>query len=1102
MIKNDSKKQDDNGLPSFPPIETYIDNQKKLLNLEHDTELVQHKQLLSTLSLSELESMGLCISKLVVSTIKTGLFGKLLLTLAAKNYNKKELESNPSLLERMNDKFSHHKFTPGDTIGLFEMSMDNAGVLPNLTQKPSIEGVLYQLKQHKIIIAINNNLEDENDNIDNKCYALILMTNEVTYKRYLNALDNLNKMNNDRGLQQMKHSSFLLNVLFGNEKPDNTNPYGKKIDRANEIKYKDTSINIEQKAAVNDCTKCESIYLIHGPPGTGKTKTLCEFIYQSVLKKMRILACAASNIAVDNMVERLLARGVKCCRIGHPARLLPTIINSSLDSMVYKDDHAKDLRDSKREIKNILTKITKAKDRQTKLELKRQFYSMKKELKSLERSAVMSTLNNAEVILATNSGAADKTLQKFIESLPGKAFDIVVIDECAQALEVSCLIPLMHGKKAVLAGDHQQLPPTIKSKEAEEQGLNITLFDRLMKAYGDSNSQLLRVQYRMNKLIMNWSSKEVYNNKLIADQSVAEHTLADLHEEKEIDAIKNLQEIEESKDNDSVPVIMLMDTAGCNMGENVEEGLRDRQSKFNIGEADLVLMLIKEIKLLYGNKIKNEDIGVITPYNAQVELIRKLLEKENMFNNVIESKEINIKNDKGVKVNDNIRKIEVSTVDGFQGREKEIIIISMVRSNIKKNVGFLGDYRRMNVAVTRAKRYVGLICDSETVKQDAFLKKLVEYFEANGDVRSASEFMGNKDVRFNIGSTGKDVVINDKIGVKDNQIKENKVSNKNENVNINNAKNKKKKKKKNDIKDEIEDLKTKTVDIKESNSKQGDNINKLEIAQEEILNSYYELIQEFIEEEEELIFELPSNLNSYERMKIHEFADSKKLMHESIGTGNERHIILQKMKKKIIANPSPALSKSEVQQQPKIEINAIKKENTQVKLENNQPKIEKSDMIKADGKIEQLHQVQGNNNKAVGPNTKDQKKKDKDKNKKEEEELDDDAFLNALITQNSKCHFSSNCTGNIQLLGIICKYCEYKFCTKHALAETHGCGDKAKEDARTKFKNEFNMTYNYNADIIKPLRKDDEEILRKKLAQKIDKNITNRGVKQQKKKGK
>ena len=283
-----------------------------------------------------------------------------------------------------------------------------------------------------------------------------------------------------------------------------------------------------------------------------------------------------------------------------------------------------------------------------------------------------------------------------------ESFDLVIVDEAAQATECATWSALMKGRRAVLCGDHLQLPPTVISDEAEKKGLGVPLFERLHKRFGKNIAQMLTVQYRMNESIMKWSSDEFYKSKLVAHESVADHTLSQLKHVEE--ATNNGDNLGEDDDMDlGECVLHMVDTTGLEMFERQDE---ENLSYSNDGESEAV---VKHIRDLLDLGLREEDIGVITPYSAQVSLLKQLC------------------------TNENLKEVEVSTVDGFQGREKEAIILSTVRSNESSTVGFLADPRRMNVAVTRARRHCSLICDSETISNDKMLKGLVEYFMDNGE---------------------------------------------------------------------------------------------------------------------------------------------------------------------------------------------------------------------------------------------------------------------------------------------------------------------------------------------------------------------------------
>nr|KAF6465511.1 immunoglobulin mu DNA binding protein 2 [Rousettus aegyptiacus] len=306
---------------------------------------------------------------------------------------------------------------------------------------------------------------------------------------------------------------------------------------------------------------------------------------------------------------------------------------------------------------------------------------------------MLESLTAADVVLATNTGASDDGPLKL---LPDGYFDIVVIDECSQALEASCWIPLLKARKCILAGDHKQLPPTIVSHKAARAGLSLSLMERLAEAHGAGAVRTLTVQYRMHRAIMQWASQALYHGQLTAHPSVAGHLLRDL---------PGVAATEET----GIP-LLLVDTAGCGLLE--QEGDGD-QSKGNPGEVRLVSL---HVQALVDAGVRASDIAVITPYNLQVDLLRQSLSHK-------------------------LPELEIKSVDGFQGREKEAVVLSFVRSNRKGEVGFLAEDRRINVAVTRARRHVALVCDSRTVSSHAFLQTLVAYFTEHAEVRSAFEYL-------------------------------------------------------------------------------------------------------------------------------------------------------------------------------------------------------------------------------------------------------------------------------------------------------------------------------------------------------------------------
>lgn len=495
------------------------------------------------------------------------------------------------------------------------------------------------------------------------CFRIDLTADEITRQRQMSAIM---RAKDSRG--RLGH---MRSVLMGEKKPGFS-------ERQLDIEFR-TSLNESQESAVRFALSAEDLAIIHGPPGTGKTTTVVELIIQAIERGNKVLACAPSNTAVDNLLERLIENGQRVVRIGHPARIAERLRDHSLDGLVDQHDNMPVIKEMLREAEMIFRKAekwTRAKrQRGERQEMRREAKRLQSDARMLERQAISSILDRAHVICATTT---------FNEDMLGdRWFDIAVIDEACQSTEPGCWLPLLRSDKLILAGDHQQLPPTVLSTDAARQGFAKSLMEREMELYGDQVSRMLQVQYRMHQRIMEFSSNQFYDGELVAHDSVVEHTLP--------------QVTGVSQNEFTNQVVTFIDTAGAGWDEELEpNGL----SKRNPQEADLVL---KKVRMLLDAGLAAQDIAVIAPYAAQVRLLRDRFDGGGL---------------------------EIDTVDGFQGREKEAVVITLVRSNNKNEIGFLSDRRRMNVALTRARRRLIVIGDSATLGVDEFYRDFFEYVES------------------------------------------------------------------------------------------------------------------------------------------------------------------------------------------------------------------------------------------------------------------------------------------------------------------------------------------------------------------------------------
>lgn len=612
---------------------------QRLLQQERAAEIAETERQMRAQSEAELEAQGVLLRRLEVADLEPGLGGAL----------------HAHLRPSRGGPLPSHRFAPGDVVALDDGSETNART-----------ATVASVRSEHLVVAI----EDDGEVDLPPLVRLRRIAPDVTFRRMHDAL---NWLRTGPGPEQKR----LVEVAFGQREPAfaEARPWPLPPD---------PRLDESQRAAVQHALFAEQLALVHGPPGTGKTTAVVELVRQSCARGEHVLAAAPSNVAVDNLVERLVQAGLRVVRLGHPVRVLPAVVEHTLSVLVQASEEQKLLKDVRHELRDVQRKFWRA-ARSQRAELKQEQRRLRDEQRTLERAIVQGLLDTADVVCCTTTGAGDHVLQ-------GRLFDLAVVDEAAQAFEAATWLALRKAKKGVLAGDHLQLPPTVTSEEAAKEGLARTMFERLaLGEPGKALARMLTTQYRMHERVQAWSAQRFYGGRLVPHESVRSHRLCDLP-----DVV--LTELTEQP-------LCFVDTAGC--GHDESEGQEDG-SKRNEGEARVVAA---HVRSLLEAGVAPQQIAVITPYSAQVRLLRDRLS--------------------------GIEGLEIGTVDGLQGREKEAVVLSLVRSNERGEVGFLAELRRLNVALTRARRHLCVVGDSATLAQHADLGSLVDHLQATGAYRSA-----------------------------------------------------------------------------------------------------------------------------------------------------------------------------------------------------------------------------------------------------------------------------------------------------------------------------------------------------------------------------
>jgi ATP-dependent RNA/DNA helicase IGHMBP2 len=567
-----------------------------------------------------------------------------------------------------------HAFQSGKSVSVFS----NASGKP---EREHVNAVVNYVKDNVMVITLN--ADEIPDWIEDGLLGVDVMFDEMTYREMEYALKEVIRADNTRVAR-------LREILLGEEEPR----IRKKKDT---YSFGNLSLNESQEMALLKVLEAEDVAFIHGPPGTGKTTTLVHAIAQVVKEERQVLVCAPSNAAVDLLADKLSEKKLSVLRIGHPARVTEQSLSKTLDARIAAHAHYHELKELRKRMDQIKDTAFKYKrkfgyqEKEQRRLLLQEAKSLKSDADALEFYIVNDLLQSTEVICCTLVGSSHPVLR-------GKKFKTAFIDEAAQALEPATWIPILRSERIAFAGDHFQLPPTIKSIDAARQGLASTLFEKGISRHPEMSS-MLQVQYRMHEDIMAFSSRYFYKDELVAHESVRRHLL-----------------------RPNQPPVDFIDTAGCGYSEKQDP---ETLSRYNEEEAHLLIKQVERLVEDIGieNWLKEGlTLGIITPYRAQVDQLNKLAEAS-------------------VQIASLKKLVTINTVDAFQGQERDIIAISFVRSNNDGEVGFLGDIRRTNVAMTRAKKKLIMVGDTATLGSHPYYLELIEFVQVRDFYKSAFELI-------------------------------------------------------------------------------------------------------------------------------------------------------------------------------------------------------------------------------------------------------------------------------------------------------------------------------------------------------------------------
>ncbi|WP_025763011.1 AAA domain-containing protein [Dyadobacter tibetensis] len=626
-----------------------------LLQIEREEDRLSYKKLTENTSVSERRGEGLAWYPIAIRGTEMGRGDYLTVE-----------------LERTTHQDIAHQFRSGMPAVLFSN---------HDPKEDRVEGTISYQNGNRLKIALRN--EELPDWSRDGKLGIELMFDDNSYDEMNAALKKAEKdLENPARLP-------LMRVLLGEKEPSY---------HPNPINYHFKGLNESQENAAQKILMANELSIVHGPPGTGKTTTLIQAITAlAATGSEKILVVAPSNTAVDLLSEKLSEEGLHVVRVGNPAKVSQRLSALTLDHKMTAHPRTKEIKALKKQANEFRNMAHKYKrnfgkaEREQRKALFDEAHRIIKEVGRTEQYIIDDLLSKAQVITATLVGSNHYTVREL-------NYDTLVIDEAGQALEPACWIPILKANRVVLAGDYCQLPPTIKSNQAAQQGLSLTLLEKLAETY-PNHVTLLDTQYRMNQAIMGYSSQVFYENRLIAHNSVANWTL--LGEKK---------------------ALAFIDTAGCGFDEKLEG-----TSSTNPEEASFAIRylshLVSEMETRPGYTAENfPSIGIISPYKQQIELLKTQVDSSPVFRSYGGT-------------------VQVNTIDSFQGQERDIILISLTRSNIEGNIGFLSDIRRMNVAMTRARKKLIVIGDSATLGSLPFYADFIDYTQNCEGYFSAWEFM-------------------------------------------------------------------------------------------------------------------------------------------------------------------------------------------------------------------------------------------------------------------------------------------------------------------------------------------------------------------------